>query len=773
MASVTSQLVVELLDRVTGPARNVSRSISTMNRKIKENSAPISMGERLNAAITRNNRALDEARGGMLDAIGTLYILKGALTAPVNAAADLEKQIAAVGTKANMSAKDLGTLRSELIETSSKVNQSTRDLAGAVDQLVGIGLDPKAATSAAETIGRVATATGASITDVTSVAGSMMQNLKLNAAGVASGFDIAAAAAKAGGFEVKDMAQYLPGLTASYEGMGVDGARAIGEITSMLQVIRTGTGDASTAANNFANLLAKVYSPTTVGKFKAANIDLMKELERGAKKGLSPVEAFIEVLREATGGDATKIGTFIEDMQAGSAARLLMQKTEQYQGIRDTAMKAQGVIDTDFATMMATAAEQMRATQIAAENLKLALGNALLPAIRGIAEALRPLLDGLADIVANHPKTVAAVTLIAGSFIGLKAALSGLRFIGLMGKGGALSMLSFAVNGLGGAMGRVGRNMGEMTRLQRTLAQMNGQKFTGLDAVASAAKGLALAAPGAGVFVSGLSGLGGILATVSAPVWGTFALAAAAIGAAGYLVWRYWDRISAVLSGAGQALGEILAPAVEKIRPVLDWFAPLGEAIARGWERAKTAVSAVGDWLGSFFQQETLTEADREAARQAGYDFIMSLWNGMKQVAEELVAWVSNLGSRLVAPIKNALSSIGSYMPSFGGAEGVTSDPAGTGVVDGARAKGGPVSRGSTYMVGERGPELITAGRSGYVNKAGPAGAGGSMTVNQSISFNISGKADEDVVDKIRRVMREEVRETFRGVFADTSMRFA
>lgn len=772
MATVTSQLIVSLLDQVSGPARAVGKAVEQMNRSIRENSAPVALGDRLSAAITRNNRAIDEARGSMLDAVGTLYVLKGALTAPVQAASELEKQLAGIGTKASMSAKDLGALRTELLDTSRQVNQSTRDLAGAVDQLVGIGLDPKAATSAAATIGRVATATGASITDVTSVAGSMMQNLKLNAAGVASGFDIAAAAAKAGGFEVKDMAQYLPGLTASYEAMGVKGTRAVGEIASMLQVIRTGTGDASTAANNYANLLAKVYSPTTVGKFADANIDLLDRLAKGAEKGMTPVESFIEVLREATGGDATKIGTFIEDMQAGSAARLLMQKTDEYRGIRDTAMKAQGTIDTDFAAMMETASEQMKAAKISAENLRIALGNALLPAISGIADALRPVLDGLAELVANHPKTVAAVTLIAGGFIGLKAALGGLRFVGLLGKGGALSMLSFAVNGLGGAMGRMGRNVGEMTRLQRTLAEMSGQKFTGLDAVAAAAKGIALSAPGAGTFVSGLSGLGGILATISAPAWGAFALAAAAIGAAGYAVWRYWDRITTVFSGVGQALGEILAPALETARPLLDWLAPIGEQIVAGWERATSAISAAGDWLGSFFQRETLTEADKEAARQAGYDFIMSLWNGMRQVANELIAWVSDLGSRLVAPIKNALSTVKSYMPSFGGAEGVSSDPMGSGV-DGQRAKGGPISRGGTYLVGERGPELITAGRSGHVNPAGSAGAVATVTIGPFTFHNTKAADASEIVDQVRRAMRDEVRETFRGVFSDTGLRFA
>ncbi|MEN9925770.1 MAG: hypothetical protein RL268_1896, partial [Pseudomonadota bacterium] len=108
-----------------------------------------------------------------------------------------------------------------------------------------------------------------------------------------------------------------------------------------------------------------------------------------------------------------------------------------------------------------------------------------------------------------------------------------------------------------------------------------------------------------------------------------------------------------------------------------------------------------------------------------------------------------------------------------GAVEGVTSDPMGTGAVDGQRAKGGPISKGGSYLVGEKGPELITAGRSGYVNKAGASASAGPITLNQSLHFNIQGKADEDVIEKIRRVMRDEVRETFRGVFADTGMRMA
>ena len=102
-------------------------------------------------------------------------------------------------------------------------------------------------------------------------------------------------------------------------------------------------------------------------------------------------------------------------------------------------------------------------------------------------------------------------------------------------------------------------------------------------------------------------------------------------------------------------------------------------------------------------------------------------------------------------------------------------DPSGVGPIKDLtkRAGGGPVSRGSSYMVGERGPELITAGRSGYVNRAGSLAAGG-ITVSPVFNMSFNGRTEpEDVVQQIRRVLRDEVRETFRGVYADAGLRFA
>lgn len=56
----------------------------------------------------------------------------------------------------------------------------------------------------------------------------------------------------------------------------------------------------------------------------------------------------------------------------------------------------------------------------------------------------------------------------------------------------------------------------------------------------------------------------------------------------------------------------------------------------------------------------------------------------------------------------------------------------GGGDTDGARANGGPVRRGESYLVGERGPEVITPAAHGMVAPSG--GGSGAVTINQTIN---------------------------------------
>jgi hypothetical protein len=66
----------------------------------------------------------------------------------------------------------------------------------------------------------------------------------------------------------------------------------------------------------------------------------------------------------------------------------------------------------------------------------------------------------------------------------------------------------------------------------------------------------------------------------------------------------------------------------------------------------------------------------------------------------------------------------------------------------GARALGGPVAPGGSYLVGERGPELFTPSSSGNIT---PNGAIGGNT----ITVNVNGGDPQSVVNALRTYMRQ------------------
>ena len=68
----------------------------------------------------------------------------------------------------------------------------------------------------------------------------------------------------------------------------------------------------------------------------------------------------------------------------------------------------------------------------------------------------------------------------------------------------------------------------------------------------------------------------------------------------------------------------------------------------------------------------------------------------------------------------------------------------------GARANGGSVSRGKSYLVGENGPELFTAGASGVIHPGGRSRAGGGVSI--VVNANDAVLASQMREDMIRAV---------------------
>jgi hypothetical protein len=94
-------------------------------------------------------------------------------------------------------------------------------------------------------------------------------------------------------------------------------------------------------------------------------------------------------------------------------------------------------------------------------------------------------------------------------------------------------------------------------------------------------------------------------------------------------------------------------------------------------------------------------------------------------------------------------------------------------VPDGHRAKGGPISAGSSYLVGEEGAEIITPSRNGYVHPNGQAPSGGRGGHSAGASggsrfqfgdIHIHGVKD---IKNVGRELNYEIEAQLRGIHGD------
>ena len=125
-----------------------------------------------------------------------------------------------------------------------------------------------------------------------------------------------------------------------------------------------------------------------------------------------------------------------------------------------------------------------------------------------------------------------------------------------------------------------------------------------------------------------------------------------------------------------------------------------------------------------------------------------------KSLGSRLVAWAKGLGADLAAaimsPFRDALDWVMERIP------GATVD---AGHME-ARASGGPVRSGRTYLVGERGPELFSPRSSGNIVPNDKIGGG--VTNNITLSIDVGGVTDHSDKRALARQISDELNKELR-----------
>lgn len=379
MGILQSTLRLTLLDDVTAKSRRINAALNGLQRQSQQFMSPM--------------------RGliGQAVAFGGAYLgITSGLENTYTAAANAQAALTEIGIKANLSTSQLRQMQDGLVKLSPKVNQTTTDLMAGVDAMVTMGTAAADAQGAMPAIGKTATATKSSINDLSLAASSAMQNLRVMPTEIQRMLDGMTSAGNAGAFEMRDMAQYFPQLTASAQFLGMEGVKGINDLAASLQIARRGAGDASTAANNLSDFMGKIVTPQTIKNFKKFGVDVTKELAKAKKNGISPIEHFIKLIDKKTeGGKGELLTQIFGDKQTLDFIKPMIAGFDDYLKIRDAANNANGTVAEAYLRRMQDADQKVKSFQISMQNLGESIGRNLLGPISDGAAELAHIFDTL------------------------------------------------------------------------------------------------------------------------------------------------------------------------------------------------------------------------------------------------------------------------------------------------------------------------------------------------------------------------------------------
>ena len=503
--------------------RELKKAIANTNRELERRKAFMSIDNKVSAMHGQADRYMAAGRDNMIAGAGMIapFVIAG------RAAMDYDKKLALIGQKTDMTRVQTKVLGAELLRAAQATKQMPDQIIAGADFLTSKGLGVAELRGMMPALGTFSTAWDADVVDGARAAYSVYSSLKVPLDQTSRALEVMAAAGKAGGFEVKDMAQFFPELTGQLSALGSKGLGAVGDLSAALQVLEAQTGDGATAANNLKNLLSFAQTERGAKQFEKFGIDVSTALKRAAKEGRSPIEELVKLTNQATSGDASKIALLFSDQQAASAMRALVLREKQYLDIRKAAMTSSGLTEKEFTRMSETASANWQDTKRSLTTLAISLGTHLLPLVNKGIQLITRVTNKVAAWAQRNPKTAQTILTIVGSLGAFRVGLGVLQFA----FGGMLKPLATAWGWL-----RKFQAIGGFAR-----------------AATIAAKGFQILRTAALFMAKGVV-RAGLMMMANPMVLAVMAIVAA-VAVAGYLIYTHWDTIKGAFDAGVAMIG--------------------------------------------------------------------------------------------------------------------------------------------------------------------------------------------------------------------------
>ncbi|WP_309628725.1 phage tail tape measure protein [Brevundimonas sp.] len=888
MSRRTSQLILSLIDRVTGPARRAAQSVRGITQAITEGN-----GQRLRAMSDANRQNIGRLRTDLVDAAGTALALGVALGAPIRAAMSFESAMADVRKVVEFDKPEqFEEMARDLRAMSRQVPISAEGLASMAAAAGQAGIARDQILEFVRSAAMVGTAFDISADAAGDALAHLRTGLSLTTPQAVSLADAINELSNKQASAAPDILEVVTRVGAQAKQFGLAGEQVAAYASAMLS-----TGQApevvATSIRNMGKALTRGEAATKRQSeaFGILGLDATDVARRMQTDAVGTIEEVIARLGRLPAYMQAAVSTDLFGDEARALGPLLTNQRLMAEslGIVGDRAKYAGSAQREYDVRSRTSANRAILFANVMRNLSITIGTILIPAMQAITDVLAPVADAIERLTSAHPGLTRAIVVTIGALVAFRLATIAFRF----GKAQMLQALIDLGLGLGVFQGKLSKGRGALvafggrfafvrtgaaglaTALQGKLAgayiaaTLQAKIFSralkagkasvfanhllqainplrlfrrglGLSraALVGVSGGFRQATVRAGIFLAtvkrgGLAGMrtavidlalglrrqlvgaymaatlqatvfsrsmkaGGVrgmatgLLTMLNPlrmIRGALALTKLAfrglligsgIGilvlAAGWII-ENWSKVKAFFTGFASGFMAAIAPVRPALQPLID-----GIATVVGWVRR-----LLGDSGGSEGSWKNWGESAGKAIGGVVV-WIARLIGGIATVIQKAGEMWSRLRNGGQAP-NLPTPRTGGAAPAPGG--GRPAMPSAGRQLAGARAGGGYVRQGDEYLVGEEGPEIFKAGRSGTIYPNGElqrvAGDGASRPVGGSAPqssqggrgerrfvfapqigpFHVTGADAQSVFRDVMAQLRAEFRQFMGGIHAD------
>ncbi|MBN9220220.1 MAG: phage tail tape measure protein [Mesorhizobium sp.] len=656
MANLVSQLLVKLIDGVSAPARAAARSLAGIGNAARQiNGVQV----RLRDAIERNNLALDRARSRMLDAVAAGYVLKRGLEAPLQAAMQFESAMADVRKVVDFdSVQQFKDFQKEVIGLSKRLPMAADGLSQIVaaagqagiarDDLlkftemaakVGVAFD-MSADQTGDALAKMMTGLGLSIDQMQLLADAMNYLSNEQASSAADILDVVrrvGATSKQFGFNAVQVSAFASAMLSA----GAESDVAATSFRNMGRALTKGASATKAQRRAYSRLgldarkVAKAMQKDAVGT-------TVKVLEKISQL---PKDVQASISSDLFGDEARALGPLLTNLELLKKSLGMVANEIDYAG---SSTKEYEVRAKTFANNL-----QLFKNRLTAVGIQ--IGNALIPPLTQLMDTIAPLIDKLADFAAAYPDLTAKIVGATAALLAFRIAMTGLSFLGLIGKGGALSLLAGSLAVISKA-GTPVLGFFETLALRAQLATSATGKAPGV----FARLGDAMLVLGRGLTSFPM----GVLRTAGS-LLARFGLWGAAAAGAGYLIYQNWSGLGEFFSGFVAKFEAGLAPLNDAIERIKTAFAPLAPVLQPVIDLVQRFVNPFGELIGYLAPLAGYLQASDAAWKSWGETLGGAVASALEGIAKAIERFIGGLNAAIEAAGRLGSSSGGADSSTF------------------------------------------------------------------------------------------------------------